>query len=181
MLRFAEWLGTNEKAPYVYHITYLRNMDMIAAGKLIPRGGTSAWLKPHLQQHSAKGVFFSSTPQGAEYWVELLIEQANSLSDYPIEEEFVPVILRFKLNRNSWTPDDLGNAEIKHNFFTKKNIHNAGLEIWDGRQWTQDLSAGENIKHYFGDEDEFYYQNYPLPNEWAKSSMSNTYSRRRLA
>jgi len=166
MLSFHEWMNTTGRNPHAYQVTYLRNMEGIAASKLMPRAGTSAWLKPHLQYHSAKGVFFCSNPKCVQYWLDAMAEQAYTHSDQPLEEGYIPIILRFKLNRNSWKPDDLG--ETPGSFYTQKNIDSQGIEVWDGRAWNQDLDSAENFRYYFDDSnhDEDCFANYPMPKEW---------------
>lgn len=178
MKTFREWSET--KNPPVYHITYLRNVKDIFQSQLAAAGGFSAWLKPHLQQHSAKGVFFCQTTNCAKYWIDALIEQAFTHSDHPIQDEMIPVVLKFKLNRNSWTSDSLGNADAQaSNFYTNKTINPAGILVWDGKKWSSDPDDAENLKYWFaslcnasqdaewGDNlDNFHSDEYPYPTIW---------------
>lgn len=163
MITFKEW--NENRKPYVYQTTYLINVESVFQSKLMAAAGASPWEKGHLQKHSKKGIFFSDNVKGIKYWVWNLIEQSYNISDYPYEANFIPIILKFKLNVNSWQKDKLGNLETDGNFFTKKSINPLGIVLWDGSKWTSDPEDAYNIKNYFSDED-YQESNYPYPKVW---------------
>lgn len=127
--------------PVSYHVTYLTNVDDIGRAGLVPAGGLSPWRKPHLQQHSTKGIFYCQDAHCVKYWIDMMAEQSFNLSDDPIEDKLIPIILRFHSNRNASRPDKLGNAETQGNYYTLKQIKNPGIEMWNGEQWTTDISS----------------------------------------
>lgn len=163
MITFKEW--NKNRKPYVYQTTYLINVDSIFQSKLLPAAGQSAWSKPDITGHSKKGVFFADNPNGIKYWVWNLIEQSYNNSDYPYEENLIPIILKFKLNINSWEKDNLGNLETQGNFFTKRFVNPLGIMLWNGSEWTSDPEDAYNIKNYFSEED-YSENNYPYPKVW---------------
>lgn len=103
------------KRPYAYHVTYLKNIDDI---------GNSAWTKEHLLQHSQKGVFF-----------------CHHLSDNPIEDELIPIILRFNLNPTKSKKDIIGDLEYSGSKFVSREIPSVGIQMWDGREWIDDIDS----------------------------------------
>lgn len=175
MKSFQEWLVEGSRWPVSYHVTYLVNINNIAETGLQPRGGVSPWQKPHLNQHSTKGVFYCKDAGCVHHWIDEMAEQAYSLSDNPTEDMLIPVVLKFNINPKSTQPDDIANAEMfsKGNYFSKRNINGAGIQVWNGRQWTTDLDAHSVDIHNFVDmgnyDDEHEIKTtrygYPLPPE----------------
>lgn len=157
--------------PYAYHITYLKNIDDIAQTQLRARGGFSAWRKPHLNQHSEKGIFFCRDKRCILRWIEEMAEQAYNLSDNPIDDQLIPIILRFNVNRNSINPDKLANAEhlTKQNFYTTKQINPIGIQMWNGYEWTDldinnvNINTFINMQGYEAEAEILHGREYPMP------------------
>ncbi len=175
-MKFSSWLiNEGSRFPTSYHVTYLKNLDGIEKEGLVPRGGISPWQKPHLNIHSQKGVFHCQDYKCVRHWIDEMAEQSYNISDHPVSDQLIPMILRFNVNRNSVMPDKIANSETlsKGHVFTTKNINNAGLEVWNGRQWSSDLNPDSINVHAFYDMDGYEDEQeiltvgngYPLPPE----------------
>lgn len=168
-MKFREFIYENQldqigSNPVVYHVTYLKNLDGILNSKLVSRGGFSPWRKQHIQDHSEKGNFFCKTLQCAKNWVGKMMDQAFHISDEPIDDGVIPVIIKFRLNKNSWKPDLLGSVEVEHSYYTPKNIDSKGIKVWNGSNWSADYESADNLVNLVDDED-FGHEdgNYPFP------------------
>ncbi len=148
-MEFKEWV--NGKNPVVYQVTYLTNLKDIFNSKLKASGGKSVWLKDDIKSHSKKGVFFCSDLHCVKHWVVQLGEQAFSINKDPMKNRLIPIILKFRLNKNSWLPDYRGNLDYNKsfndikNFYSDKEIDPKGILFWNGYKWTNNLNEAEEI------------------------------------
>ena len=163
---FKLWLES--KQPYVYHITYYRNLDLISDEGLdyTEYGGTN-FHKPWLQTHSLKGNFFVTDVQNIRYWVHVLEYQAADKSDHIDNDGLIPVILRFRLNPNKYIPDQHG--ETPSDQLTTRKIPPFGIQVWNGKQWFPIVDWNNVNPWEFLDSDNennvFVREDYPLPKE----------------
>jgi len=172
-MMFKEWLiQEGSKRPYAYHVTYLTNVDNIGQSSLKAKGGVSPWQKPHLLKHSEKGVFYCYDGPCVKNWVSEVAEQANNLSDNIVEDQLIPIILRFNLNRTKSQKDMLGDAEVSGSQYTTKEIPSIGLEMWTSREWIDDIDSDyinpDAFVNYESYGDDGYYElstPYPMPPE----------------
>lgn len=145
---------------YGYHITYLKNLYDISKEGLIPGGKGSNYGgdgetyyddngdpldaksgEDAIAQYSRRGVFFVRSWE--DYKEQLGLYQRNGKFDGRTD---VPVILRFKLNKNKETEDVLSTGEtmkktrgnkwfIQTSYLFKGKIPPIGIECWTGKQW----------------------------------------------
>lgn len=152
---------------WAYHVTYYHNLESISENGLnYKEFGGRNFEKPFLIRHSQTGNFFTLSLYGAREWISTLEEMANDRSDNPIEEGYIPVILKFKLNRNKQIPDRYGGENDRK---TTSEINQNGLWVWSGRAWLPisewdrvDVSAfmnGEQVRDAYAPPP----TGYPLP------------------
>lgn len=132
MAEFRLWLEAH--SPYVYHVTYYRNLESIAESGLNFNGmGGANFGKEFLIRHSQTGTFFVSNIQGVKYWIRTLEEQANDRSDNIEEDGLIPIVLKFRLNERKHLPDEHGETQWDRK--TDRYIPAEGLWVWDGLRW----------------------------------------------
>jgi hypothetical protein len=132
MSEFKLWLESS--SPIVYHVTYYRNLDLIAdSGLNYQEMGGANFAKGFLILHSQTGNFFVTNIQGVKYWIRTLEEQANDRSDNIEEDGMIPIILKFRLNERKHLPDSHGETQWDRK--TDRYIPPEGLMVWDGYRW----------------------------------------------
>jgi hypothetical protein len=128
-----------EDSRYLYHVTFLKDLDSIISGGLGfgGRGGD------FYADRSQDKLFFTEL-DGVSYWMSKLEDRANAETDNP-EEGWVPVVLRiddiYFWNDVDLQEDELGSKDSLSTavyvepteYFTK--IDAPELEIWDGDSW----------------------------------------------
>jgi hypothetical protein len=167
-MNFRMWFESSTRQPFVYHVTYWRNLDLIASQGLDYTQGSPNFPQSWLQQNSAQGSFFTNDPQYISRWVSTLEDHAYAKSDHVDEDGFVPIVLRFRLNPKKQQPDPRG--ETPADRFTDRLIPPEGIQIWNSQQWLP-LSYWESVNletfldRQVQDGEELVYikHNYPLP------------------
>lgn len=155
--------------PVVYHITYYRNLDLISdSGLDYEEHGGANFFKPHLQNNSRLGNFFTNDINQIHNWIDTLDYQANHQSDNIFEDGLIPIILKFNINRNTHNKDQ--HSEYPNSYYTKKLIQPQGIQCWNGKNWIPILQWHQiNLNDFVDFIDDFgeqYYelrQDYPLP------------------
>jgi hypothetical protein len=140
---------------YAYHVTFSKNLAAISKRGLVP-GSRSAMGRGGYAGHSG-GKTFLSDKEGVDFWYERAEAAANDMSDDPLEEGFVPVVLRMPHPKTAQV-DKPGSEDSRHEawYVTQKL---SGIEVWDGSRW---LPVSEwrslDLQQAFQDGD-FKYQN----------------------
>jgi len=156
--------------PVVYHVTYYKNLDLISdEGLDFTEYGGANFLKPFLQRNSQLGNFFTTNINQIGNWVETLEYQANDISDNIYEDGLIPIVLKFKINRNTHQPDQ--HSEYPDSYYTQTIIQPQGIQCWTGVNWIPisswiRINTGNFIDYVDGYPGEEYYQlraDYPLP------------------
>lgn len=147
LLKFESWLLNETKMPNVYHVTYYNNLENIAKYGLNFQISNKNYSKTHLIQNSYQGTFFVTNIQGVKHWISTMEDQANHKSDNIYQDGFVPVILKFKLNRNKHLTDPYGETDFDRK--TKSIIPPQGILAWNAINWIP-IHDWENINiNYF--------------------------------
>jgi hypothetical protein len=156
------------KTPVVYHVTFYRNLDSISdIGLDYNEFGGANFQKTHLIQNSRNGNFFTPDLKQVANWVDTLTQNANDRSDDIYEDGLIPIVLKFTVNRNTFTPDQ--HSEYPKSYYTKKIIHPANIQVWNGSNWVSINDWGSiDLSKFVDWEDRYGYYEitnpYPLPN-----------------
>jgi len=139
-MSFQLWLESKTN-PFVYHVTYYKNLDGISRQGLdYKKHGGSNFGHMNLAGHSEQGNFFTTDLGQVKNWIEIFSERVQARSTDPYRHysmemigEVTPIILRFKINRNTHMPDDV--SEYPNSYYTHKIIQPNGISCWDGDKW----------------------------------------------
>lgn len=124
-----------EKAEMAYHVTYFRNLQSVADDGLSPGGG-SAMGRGGYSGHS-RGRLFMTEKAGLFFWFGRMEEHASDLSDDPLEDGYVPVVLRFPEPEGS-EEDEPGTSDARAtSLFSERGVDPSDIELWDGSSWVQ--------------------------------------------
>jgi len=126
---------------YIYHVTYLKNLDSIASGGLTP-GAESGIGGPALAGHKAGKVFLTDA-KGVSFWVMRAEEFAYHNSDEPGEEGLIPCVLRMR-EQADWKLklDDIGTDDSgSEAFYYNGTLMPDDIEVWNGSSWVSIYSA----------------------------------------
>ena len=178
-----------KKSSWVYHVTYLKNVEDIASSGLQPGGGGQSNFSGY-EGWSKDKNFVTTTADGCSYWIDRLHEQ--TLNQYEsgawkednwVNDLRIPIVMRFpfnmrglpdqqhdpELNRPSprWGQDDQGLAW--RDFYIKRSIPpEAKFEMWNGKHW-QEPNSGIDVREFLDQEFDEYIQeeNPDVPQEMA--------------
>jgi hypothetical protein len=124
-----------EDQEWAYQVTFLRNLDSISNDGLVPGvgggigiGAYSAW---------SRGKVFFGGPGSLSYWFNKLELHAQDRSDDPLDDGFVPVVLRFPI------PDDVEHDDVaakesisaEESYYVTDPVNPDEMEVWDGSSW----------------------------------------------
>lgn len=147
IVEFKNWLLNENKSIDVYHVTYYANLENIATYGLNFQISNRNYQKPHLVQNSSQGTFFVNNVQGVKYWISTLEDQANDKSDNIYQDGLIPIILKFKLNKNKHLIDPFGETDFDRK--TKTIIPPQGILAWNAINWIP-IQSFESINlNYF--------------------------------
>ena len=142
----------------VYHVTYYRNLESISDHGLLPN-----------QQSSIGGVAYDGHREnkifvcGAgdiSYWYELAEEWAGDKSDDPMNDGFLPIILRVSCG-DVYVDDAAVDDGCDESFYTLEPVGPSDLDMWVGGRWVPvDQYDGIDIARAF-DEDGYFVRNNP--------------------
>lgn len=183
-----------KKTNWVYHVTYLKNVEDIAASGLNPGGGGSNF--PGFEGWSKDKNFVTTTADGCGYWIARLYDQVDNQYESGaweennwVEEKMIPVVMRFPFNMKG-TQDqqhdpELGNMPASErpqgrwgadhqgvswrDFYIKRSIPaEARFQLWNGNHW-QEPSEDIDVREFVDqDWDEYIKEDYPeVPDELA--------------
>jgi len=143
---------------FVYHVTFARNLDSIDAQGLLPEA-SGALGRGGYGGHSS-GRLFLTEQDGVDFWYERMEAVANDLSDDPLGEGFVPLVLRVPSYEEKMQEDEAGTEDAgAQSWFMIEPIASDEVEVWDGEQWTTiDEFDPDVCELAFDDDGYFLYQ-----------------------
>lgn len=137
---------------YIYHVTYIKNLDNIASSGLTPNAESGIG-GPALAGHKAGKVFLTDAG-GVSFWLNRAEQFAYHNSDNPGEDGLVPVVLRMR-EQADWKLklDDVGTDDSGSEAFSYAGSLNPDdLEAWDGTAWVSIYSASLDPMNYVDEE-----------------------------
>ena len=137
---------------HAYHVTYYKDLGSIDEQGLNPGGGGTMG-RGGYSGHS-RGRLFMTEESGLFFWFGRMEEHASDLSDDPLEDGYVPVVLRFP--EPDAEVDEPGTQDATaDSFYSEEGIESDAIEIWNGSSWAS-LSGWRGIDPSGSfDEDEF--------------------------
>jgi hypothetical protein len=131
----AERLAGLRKADggHAYHVTYYRDLGSIESDGLSPGGG-GAMGRGGYSGHS-RGRLFMTEEAGLPFWYGRMEEHANDLSDDPLEEGYVPVVLRFPEPEETESDEPGTRDAMAESFYSEEGVGPDDIEIFDGNSW----------------------------------------------
>ena len=128
---------------YSYHVTFYNRLETIANRGLVPvesmRPGASSLGRGGYAGGSAGKVFLTERA-GVDFWYDRAELAAHDMSDDPLTEGFVPVVLRTPSPKGK-RKDEAGSADSTFKaWYVKQKIPAGAIEVWDGGGW---LPVGE--------------------------------------
>jgi hypothetical protein len=121
-------------ADYLYHVTYVRNLQSIAEFGLNPRCRVQG-LGGRLRDRCKGRIFFSEFA-AVGYWSNTLHGWAFGESKSPLKDGLTPVVLRVPNSKLRTEPDDLGGRDSRGSaWFVTHPIPPFSLQVWTGDKW----------------------------------------------
>jgi hypothetical protein len=118
---------------YAYHVTYYRDLGSIEEGGLNPGGG-AALGRGGYSGHS-RGRLFMTEEAGLFFWFGRMEEHASDLSDDPLEDGYVPVVLRFPEPEETETDEPGTQDSTSESFYSEEGVDPGSIEVWNGGSW----------------------------------------------
>ena len=150
--RFARKQGGAQPPNYIYHATFLRNLEQIASEGLQVSGGSQ--FNGGYDGHSRGRVFFSDW-KGVQFWLSKMEQIAHNNSDFNDDEAFgwAPIVIRMDIA--AWegdqpAEDDLGYQDSRSGaWYLSEAVEPDYLEVWDGHTWVSvfDANTGQMAEH----------------------------------
>jgi hypothetical protein len=119
---------------YLYHITLVRNLDSIDEAGLQP-GRSQNW--PGYAHYAAGKVFLTEGP-AVRGWIHKITYSAGMDSDYPVQEGFIPVVLRVKRSAVPDAQEDAkGSGDVRsgRSYFVEEPVDPDDLEVYTPWGW----------------------------------------------
>jgi len=129
-------MAANDDDTYLYHVTYFRNIPSIATDGLVRSSG----LRTNFADKSAwcEGKVFLTTHDGVGYWYNIFENLASHYADSPLDEGFVPVVLKILVEKDDLDLHDdreAANVAQGEHYFIEEDFEPEDLEVWDGYAW----------------------------------------------
>jgi len=118
---------------YLYHITYASRLPGIEDDGLLadqPRSIGSGAYDSH-----RGGRVFATEQDGVFFWYARAEEWAEHNSDDLLEDELVPVVLRFS-DGFAESEDEEGTRDARAQAWIVSEIPPEEIEVWDGEGWS---------------------------------------------
>lgn len=121
---------------YLYHVSLLVRLGSIATNGLFP-GRSENW--PGYSSH-ARGRVFLTTEPAVNGWIHKVTYSAAATdTDRPVEEGFIPVVLRVPLQQveEFLHEDTLGSQDVPEgkSYYVESTIHPDELEVYTPSGW----------------------------------------------
>jgi hypothetical protein len=125
----------DELEEYLYHVTYLKDLDSIQESGLRPGRGQT--FSGGYAGHASGRVFYTSA-DGVKFWAQRYGEMADSNTDNP-EEGWVPVVLRIDVDfLGEVYPDEPGSKDASAPaFFSEVTLSSEYFDVWNGSKWVE--------------------------------------------
>lgn len=123
---------------YLYHTTFLHNLDSIVVRGLVLSGGSQ--FSQGYAFHS-KGRIFLSEWDGVAYWMSKMEDIAHANSDFKEEDDlgWTPVVLRVDVDEidiDALQDDSIGRRDsMADSYFLEEAIPPEAIEVWTGDDW----------------------------------------------
>ena len=127
---------------HAYHVTYYKDLGSIEEAGLDPGGG-GAMGRGGYSGHS-RGRLFMTEESGLFFWFGRMEEHASDLSDDPLEDGYVPVVLRFPEPEETETDEPGTRDATAESFYSEEGVGPEEIEVWDGSSWAP-LSDWESV------------------------------------
>lgn len=127
---------------FLYHVTFYQRIPDIAADGLCPGGPRTIGGRGY--DGHARGKVFLTVREGLAFWFNRAVDFAEHYSDDPVEDLYVPVVLRTNLlaPKRLLHVDSHGRLDAHAPaFFTRGTIPPEHIEVWSGRNWQPITSA----------------------------------------
>jgi len=150
---------------FVYHVTFSNNLDSIMQFGLNPQA-SGALGRGGYAGHS-HGRLFLTEQDGVDFWYERVEAVANDLSDKPLADGYVPVVLRVPSCEQYMQEDEAGTSDANaQSWYMTHSIEPDEIEVWNGESWVMlDEWSSDYDEQAFNDEGYFVYQDQnPLAN-----------------
>ena len=109
-MNFRDWIHNEGAGNIVFHVTYLKNIDGIAEKGLQMNNPNNF---PGYIHYSKNRNFFSNSLQRSLHWVDQLQKLVNHnyepgawVENNFVEENMIPIILKFRFNRRGYGESD---------------------------------------------------------------------------
>jgi hypothetical protein len=133
-----KYSNQSSEQTWVYHTTFLKNIDSIAENGLIL--GSKSQFGSGYDFNTSGKIFFSDI-NGIGYWMNKLKGLAQYNEGAP-EDGWIPVCLRIPEELVSLEEDSPGKHDSYSSaFYTRASIPPDAIEIWDGQEWISVASA----------------------------------------
>ena len=121
---------------YLYHVTYLANVQSIADEGLRPNTSGQSRFGGGYGAHSRGAVFLTSEP-GLRFWFNRIDDAVTHLSDDPLEDAMLPVVLRIPASRvDDLESDEVGSRDARADaYIARDKIEPSAIEVFNGRSW----------------------------------------------
>jgi 8-oxo-dGTP pyrophosphatase MutT (NUDIX family) len=131
----------------LYHVTFYGRLQGILEDGLV--AGSGATFSTHAGY--ARGWIFLTDEDGLRGWFHKMHAMAEHESDNPVEDGWVPVVLRVRAGAVDAEDDPEGSRDVPEgqSYRTRAPIAPEDLEVWDGRAWSA-LDEWENIDPELG-------------------------------
>jgi len=141
------------EADFLYHTTYIKNIDNIADNGLEATGESQ--FGGGYAGHSQGRIFFTEQ-SGLSYWLSKREMLASNSSDFKEEEDlkWLPVVLRVErevlediVDKEEGLPVDmLGSRDSGHgSWYVEDGVPPEDIEIWTGDGWLSIRDAYEEV------------------------------------
>ena len=119
----------------LYHVTFMNRLNDIAEEGLVP-GSRRSIGAPALDGHAA-GKVFLTTADGVSFWLSRAEMFAHNDADNPVQEGFIPMVLRVRVPSKGLVIDEIGTDDAAAEaFYTSTTIDAGHIEYWGGTQWS---------------------------------------------
>jgi hypothetical protein len=142
---------------YLYHVTYMNRINAIAEEGLALNSSPS--IGGMAYEGHKQGRIFLTDADGVSFWLTRAEQFAYDQADNPVEEGYVPIVLRTKNTaRLHAEADEIGSSDSgSHAFYVSKTIPASQLEYWGSTQWSGVSGLGVSEEEYrLGGDDEGY-------------------------
>lgn len=125
---------------YLYHVTYYAHLGSIEEHGLNPEHSAKSIGGSALEAHKGESLFFTEA-EGIDYWLSKSSDWAFHNHDEPMENGWIPVILRIPFpddfeEDDDWVVDEVGEMDSGHDaFMIEASFAPDELELFYDGKW----------------------------------------------